>query len=405
MSCAKSELCIFDTARPQVVVENAVFEEIYPTNAVTEKSSTIEFNIIGSNTEYLDLNDTLLLIEVEVQFASKAGTAAPDVTPSNYMFHKLFSDVLVYLNNEKIEGGNGSYADKATIETILNYSTDTKNTTLQAIGYHDSDNERKSWLKEGESLEMCGSLKIDFFDQPKYLIPGVNVKIKLIKNNPIHMFQCKTSTPKITFKNAKLFVRRVKVDQSVLIGHQLGLNTQNAIYPYRKSQLVSYTVTKGSNSFYKDQIFGDNRLPKFVLIAFQESTNNSAFSLDVDRYFHFNVGSISLSRNSDYKETYTQDFAKGSFVTSYVTSLIRNMGCLDKNINNGISMIDFRDTYPFFTFVLAPDFDFHQTQMPKQGNVRLDIKFDKPLQTGISILVYGLFDGEIQINKNRTIFV
>ena len=30
-----------------------------------------------------------------------------DVTPSNYMFHTLFKDAILSLNNVKIEGGNG----------------------------------------------------------------------------------------------------------------------------------------------------------------------------------------------------------------------------------------------------------------------------------------------------------
>ena len=65
MSCAKTELCIFDSALPQVVVDSTNFEEIYPINAL-EGSSDIQFNIIGSNTDYLDLNDTLLSVTVKV---------------------------------------------------------------------------------------------------------------------------------------------------------------------------------------------------------------------------------------------------------------------------------------------------------------------------------------------------
>jgi hypothetical protein len=47
MSCAKTELCIFDTTLPQIVVENASFEEIFPVNTVTgENLVDIEFNIM-----------------------------------------------------------------------------------------------------------------------------------------------------------------------------------------------------------------------------------------------------------------------------------------------------------------------------------------------------------------------
>ena len=55
MACAKSELCIFDHALPQVVIENSVFEEIFPINTISGvNNSDIEFNIISSTSDYLD---------------------------------------------------------------------------------------------------------------------------------------------------------------------------------------------------------------------------------------------------------------------------------------------------------------------------------------------------------------
>jgi hypothetical protein len=79
------------------------------------------------------------------------------------------------------------------------------------------------------------------------------------------------------------------------------------------------------------------------------------------------------------------------------------MGHLDKNLNIGITLSDFKDKYPLFTFVLAPDFDINTPQLPKQGNLRLDIKFTNPLSESVCVLMYAIFDSEIEINKSRTI--
>ena len=84
--------------------------------------------------------------------------------------------------------------------------------------------------------------------------------------------------------------------------------------------------------------------------------------------------------------------------------MIRNMGHLDRNLNSGITATNFKSTYPFFTFVLAPDFDIYQTQLQKQGNLRIDIKFEAATES-INLLVYGVFDADVQINKNRTILL
>jgi hypothetical protein len=287
----------------------------------------------------------------------------------------------------------------------MNYNSDTKQTNLASIGFNTDAAERKKWIAESKIFSMCGSLQLDFFDQPKYLIPGVNVHLRLQRNKSEF---CLKSVEKniLQITDTRLLVRRVKVDQSVLIGHQVGLEKRNAIYPIRKTELVSYSLPSGTLSFYKDQIFGDLRLPKFVLITFQLTDQfNGVFKSEAATYSHLDVSSITLSRNNDFRESYTQDFKNDKYVTTYVTSMIRNMGHLDKNLNNGITMSTFKDSYPFFTFVLAPDFDIHQAQLPKQGNLRLDIKFNTALAKASSVLIYGVFDSDVQINKNRTIFI
>jgi hypothetical protein len=404
MSCAKTELCIFDGPSPQVVVDSSCFEEIFPVNSITgSKDTDIQFNILASNTDYLDLNDTLLYVQVKVEIDGKNMEPGADVTPTNYMFHTLFEDVILTLNNEKIEGGNKHYTHKALFDTILNLNADTKNTNLDSIGYNKDDSVRSKWISESKKFAMCGALQLDFFDQPKYLIPGVNVLLRLMRNkNSLSLISTK-SKPKLYFTDARLYVRRVKVEPSVLMGHQIGLNTQNAIYPIRKTSFVRTTLPSGISNYYKEQIFPDSRLPKFIVVAFQSSSQYSgAYTESVATFKNMDVRSLSLMRSTDFRETYNQDFSN-NYVTTYAQSIIRNMGFLDKNLNNGITLEDFKNLYPFFTFVLAPDFDIHQTQVPKQGNLRLDIKFNSPLTEPGELLIYGVFDGEIQINKSRMV--
>jgi hypothetical protein len=180
MACAKSELCIFDRPPPQVVVENYTFEEIYPLNAIGKE---IQFNIIGSANNYLDLNDSLFYVKLKV--TQSDGTALPDaaaVIPSNYFFYTLFKNATLLFNNVKIEGGDDTYSSKAVLESILNYNTDTRNTNLMSIGFSDDENVRKGWIAKSKEFSMTGPLRLNLFNQPKYLLPCVNVTIKLRRN-------------------------------------------------------------------------------------------------------------------------------------------------------------------------------------------------------------------------------
>ena len=81
----KTELRFFDEQLPQVVVHNAAFIDISPSNAIAQNSQSIEFLIRASETEYLDLNDSFLYILYNVKAADGAKALADNalVTPVN----------------------------------------------------------------------------------------------------------------------------------------------------------------------------------------------------------------------------------------------------------------------------------------------------------------------------------
>ena len=415
MYAGKSELSVFDHAVPQVVVDASTFEEIYPKDTIAGyTSSQIEFNVIGSDSDYLDLNDTLLVVKLKVvQYDGKDITTEVNMVPSNFLMHALFKDVTISLNNVKVEDTNDMYTQKAFIETILNMGSDTKKTFLKSIGYDTNDDERKKWIQKSATITLCGPLNLDLLDQPIYLLPGIDVNLKLTRNVGSVIFKyIKSSTetiainPEVYINEAKLIVRRVKVNTSVSIGHQVGLESQNAIYPLQKSRLVQFSVPSGSLGEYKDNLFSDDRLPKFVLIALQSGKQVTGdYSVHASTFQNCNIKSLTLMRNVDYREFYTTNFEKDDYTQAYVQSMIRNMGLLNKDRNNGITLDDFKDKYPFFTFVLAPDFDIEQTQLPKTGNLKLDIRFNKALTETMTMFVYGVFDSEIQITKTGMVIV
>ena len=122
----KTELKIFDDHPPQVVIEAGYFEDIHPQTSMDD-SNNIAFFVPASNVDYLNLNDTLLSLQVKIVKAD--GTALTDKdkpVPSNYFMHSLFSDVTLILNDTTIEGGSQLYPYKAVIESDLNFNSEAK---------------------------------------------------------------------------------------------------------------------------------------------------------------------------------------------------------------------------------------------------------------------------------------
>jgi hypothetical protein len=408
----KTELRLFDEPLPQLVVESASFVDISPTTSILDESSKIDFVIYGSEREYLDLNDTFLYVRYSVRAADGKTSLPTDskVTPVRYMMNALFSDVTLSLNDTIIEGGNQLYSYKSTIETIFGFNREAKEVKFAAIGYAEAEDDRKKWIAQSRLAELAGPLRLDFLNQPKYLLPNVNVRITLTRSRAdFSLTGGGTTASKLLIHDVKLYVRRVRVAKPVMLAHEKGLVTRNAIYPHQRGKVVSYSIPSGSLSHFRDNVFSTALLPKLVIVGFVKAHSFNGDSLDGDPFFfeHFNVQSIGLYRDGQavpYREIYQPSFSKKLVVKSYVKSIIHNTQLMNTNQNNGITLTDFMENgYTFFTFNLTADFDYNQQQMAHDGNLRLDIKFEKALGEPINVIVYGLFDTQIAITKERQI--
>ena len=418
----KTELRIFDDAFPQIVAESAIFQDIHPITALDSSSSVIDFKIQGSATDYLDLNDTLLSLRVKVckgdgsNFTAGDGLLRP--IPSNFFLNSLFTDVTLSLNDIQIEGGSNIYPYKSTIECAMNFNDDTKRIQLLPAGVSSDENERAKWVGDSNQIELVGALRLDFLQQPKYLIPGVSVGIRLTRSKDVFSLEVPIGTKddgsqsfKVVITQCILYVRRVKVNPSVEIGHKVGLANKNAIYPYTRTKIVNYTVPSGTQSYFKENLFSTGLLPKFIVIGMvhTEAYNGSYFKQSFN-FQHFKISQLALHRDGQmipYKRPYTLSYNKngGNFVTdAYVRSILQNTQMLNTNNNNGIDMDDFANKgYTFFTFNLTPDFDMNQVQQARDANLRLDMTFASALTHAINVIAYGIFDAKIQITGNREI--
>jgi hypothetical protein len=410
----KSELRLFDETLPQLVVESAAFVDVSPQTVLTDSNSKIDFTIHGTETEYLDLNDTLMYIRYQVKAAegNKALADTSVVTPVNYLMNAIFSDVTLTLNDTIIEGGNQMYSYKSTIETIFGFNREAKKVKLRAMGYDDDEANRKKWITKSQVAELAGSLRLDFFNQPRYLLPGVTVKVSLTRNKDTFTLSGGGSeASRLILLDVKLYVRRVRVAPEVMLAHEKGLMNKNAIYPYTRGQVISYSISKGSLSSFRDNLFSASLLPKFLIVGFVKSAgfigdDLSAAPFDFD---HFHVNSVGLYRDGlsmPFRDIYQPGFGKtpALVLKDYVRSMIHNTQHLNTNMNNGIRLEDFESgKYTLFTFNLTPDFDMTQTQLPRDGNLRLEVKFAKELDTSINVIVYGMFDTQLEISKSREI--
>ena len=171
-------------------------------HGLLDSGGPIEFLIPGSGDDYLDLANTMLHVQVKVTRANGDDLDLIDpVGPVNNWLHSLFSQVDVYLNGTLVTPSTNTYAYRAYNETLLSYGTDAKVTQLTGqLWYKDTATHmdsveivvgdaanagfvaRRENIVRSRVVDMMGRLHVDLFLQDKFLINGVDVKIRLVRS-------------------------------------------------------------------------------------------------------------------------------------------------------------------------------------------------------------------------------
>ena len=322
----KTELRMFDATYPQIAAYNSYYEKIFPdTNLGKLDDNDIVFTMKGTNTEYLDLNDTLFTIRLRVlkEFGGEYGSDL-NFMPANYFMNALIKDIKLTMNNVPIEECGDYYPYKATLEDMFNFDNATKAIQLRSKGYYEDDTERSVSVIRSNPIELCGALRLDFFKQPLYLLPNITVQLRIRRTtNTRFVFEglksaydrnVEIASPKVHIYQAFLRVRKVTMNPSIVEGHLLGLkNNLLATYSYSTSKVVRYTIAKGSLEFKKENIFPVDYCPKLVIVCFvsQSAYNGDSIYTDPFAFKHCNVKRLNMYVNGSsvpYRDGYRTNF-------------------------------------------------------------------------------------------------
>lgn len=298
--CAKSELDLFTIPPTQTSIEQSHWTQYNPVASLTD-GSPIEFIVPGHGEEYIDLPHTMLKIRMKIISAEAAET--DKVGPVNNLLHSMFSQIDVSFNQKLVSPPNNAYPYRAYIETLLNYGSDAKHTHLQNslwakdtsgcmdtspggdgttpdIVYNKGMEYRYAMTKGGKVVEMMGHIHCDVFNQDKFLLNGVDMRLRLVRSKDSFCLIDKTTKNyKIHVVEAALLVRRAKLSPAILLGHAKTLAKTTAKYPLTRVEVKSFVLHRGTTGETIDNaILG--QLPKRVILGF---VDNASFNGDKGR--------------------------------------------------------------------------------------------------------------------------
>ena len=425
--CLRSELDLFSLPPTQTAVDGSQWVEHSPVSTITS-SSPIEFIVSGSGEDYMDLNNTLL----EVKACIKTTNNSPvDVAVAliNNTLHSLFSQIDVSLNDVNVSSATTTYPYRAYIETHLNYGTDAKISRLQAAMYFiddnltvsnpipDSSSARNMGLKRRHGIctakptfDMIGPLHVDVFNQSKYMLNGVTMKVRMTRSKDSFVLMAKsdvTESFKVDILSAKLFVRKLKITPSLCLAHERILQQKTAKYPITRVECKVIHLPQGQKSFTHDNLFL-GQLPKRIVLGLVDNRAfNGDISLNPYNFKHCNLNYLAVHLDGQQVPwaPLQPSFSGSSYIRAFYTQFTGGDG-ISSDTGNTIGREQFVNGHALYCFDLTPDLSSscgHHFSVTKSGNLRLELAFEVALSITGNVLVYSEFDNVIEIDKDRKV--
>ena len=432
-SCSKSETELFSVPPTQTDILSSQFLEFKPLNAVTTEGP-LEFTVPGSPDSYVDLAQTQLYLKVKI--VAPNGDDLPAGTlcgPTNLFLHSLFNQMDVYLNDRMVSVASNTYPYRAMIETLLTYGSDAEESHLtSALFYKDTAGrmdvvnptvanaqanlgltKRYQLTSQSRPIDMVGMLHADIFCQEKFLLNGVELKLKLHRSKNAFSL-LRSDDPevdaqpeyKVQIMDATLLVRSAKLNPTVMMHHAKELERGvTAKYPIRRVDVKSYSIPQGNLSFVRESLF-TGQVPRRVVFGLVDNTAyNGAYDKNPYNFKHFDLNYFALHCNGEtipWKPLRLRFDGIGyDYIMAYQT-LFQGTNILHQDRGVPIDREEFAQGYSLFAFDLSPDASDGAHLNPIQtGSVRLELQFQNPLPSTVNLIVYAEWDSMLEITKSR----
>ncbi len=323
----------------------------------------------------------------------------------------------MYLNQRLVSPSTNNYGYKAYFDVLLN---EEKNTyKLESQGYYKdtaglmdvSDafmggnaglTKRYVLVKQNRLVDFIGPLYGDLFQMEHWLLPGVEIRLRLWPAKSEFFLMKATSIEadfKFVMEDVIYHVCKVTVDDTVAQLQNEVLSTISAKYPYNRSRIHAYTINAGSLQFREDNLFQGEVPDKLVIAmvssdAYQGSYYKNPFNLQ-----HKSLTSIDVSiddKNVLGKPLRNLNFPLGNVMEAYYHMF-------DQMDRKGLD-IKRQDYYRGYTlFVFDTKGGVHGFSPKRKGNVKLEMTFATPLDETMTILTYGNFKDMFEVTKEREI--
>ena len=412
--CHKAQLNLFTKTPSDTSLKSKEWIEYKPTNQIND-TSAINFSITAQSSAYVDLKSSVL--NVKLRLANGDGTPMNEAIVAglvNTPLHSIFRQVDVTFQQTPLSHSGNNYPYKAYIDTILKTNENVQKGELTSQLFYkdvgpDTDDaktgpnsglfNRSLATKGGKVVDLEGSLLIDVFQQPKLLLNGVSIGIKLWPS--LDSFRLITDTIKADLKvqivdaSFRLCVQRI--DGGLMMAHEKMIKMEPAIYPYLKSDIKTTSIASGQYSFSVDDVF-QGLVPCKLIVGLVSS---AAYMGDYHKnpFYFRDYDCSSVGFYVDGQSYPSQPLCPNYEAKQYKDSY-RTLTTFRKDVN--IDRYDYTEGYCLYVLEVDPYYSFN---IKRKGHCRLEMKFAKPLPESVTLILYATFPEILHIDASRSVYV
>ena len=371
-----------------------------------DNATSIQFEVSLSENELIKFNDSSLYMKLQVK-GFKDGKAVAELgstLPTNYLLNSLFKQVTLAVNGAPINEPMPNFMYKAYIEAKLAYSKDAKKSHLTSALWFGDDSKAVEHLNEGRPFEIMGRLHLDLSHQPKAFPGPCNLMIKLDLNPPSFMFTTDLSEISMKFIDVSFMAEKIALTNDALKAFKSQRIKKPIRMPYTSSFVRAIPISANTiDTCLEDVCRG--KIPKRIYLGF---VKNSAYngSYKAAPFVFENFGVNYLVCNVDGLQypsiVYRPDFKAGLCAREYC-GLVKCLGQDNTDSYAKMSYYDFLAS-PIFGFPLTPNLDGADCvggmiNAPREGIIRIQLRFQEALKLAITAIVYLEFDSALVIDS------
>lgn len=417
-----SALEFFEPAKLLVNYSRAYNEEIF--TQTSPDGPTLEFEFSGAKSQVtgtvidprsIELQLAIQLIEFNpTPDATTGAVPEPEGCYVNNILHSVFSNCEVFLQGNQVSTANNLYHHKVLMETEVSHPTECKKGLLFCQGYeYETDpsdiedgsafEKRRDRLTEDGTIYVYGKVNADFFGTDKYILPGVEVRLRLTRA-PNTLVTISDSTDReygLVIKKASLFVHKLELQHETFMSLEKALLKKPARYPFTEVICKSFVVSTGTTQFRKDDVFNREPVSRLMFAMGTETDFTGRSTTNPFHYQKFGVQKIVVAREGAPVGG-TPLNVSNSDIRAYHNTL-QALGV--EHAGNGIPYDDFEHHY-IHVFRLTADVQTNDDSLRPEltgGRLSVTLDFKEPLDKPIRVFFYGERKSNVYISSAREV--